>query len=197
MNTTVPTRSDLESSSIKPASAKPWRGLVWKTLAFLAIPAAILLFVVHANPSTKAIGGGEAGPSGKEVAAQKLVGAPFRVVWVRDVANKGHDPFAFKGGFKLMGYDSTDPRGAFEILSAVGSYRKPLLTPDGKRIVFTDFPKTEMKIVNWDGSGLRSLGRPGVSLLDRRRTQDQHSCRRQTAGSVAAGPTRSKEDHLE
>ena len=141
----------------------PWFSLAWKTMLFLALPAACLLFVVLRNPSTSAIGGGEAGPAGKEVSVQKLAGAPFRVVWIRDVANKGHDPFAYKGGFKLMGYDSADGRGPVDILSTPSSYRKPMLTPDGQRIVFTDFLKTEMKIVNWDGTGLRSLGR-GIAM---------------------------------
>jgi len=156
--------SDPSSASASSGPARnPWFSLVWKSLLFLAVPAACLVFVVLRNPSTSAIGGGEAGPVGKEVSVQKLANAPFRVVWVRDVANKGHDPFAYKGGFKLMGYDSADERGAFEILSTPGSYRKPMLTPDGQRIVFTDFPKTEMKIVNWDGTGLRSLGR-GIAM---------------------------------
>lgn len=151
------------TSSSPPNAKNPWLSLAWKSLLFLGLPTACLLFAVLRNPTTSSFGGGAAGPVGKEVGVEKLVDAPFRVVWARDVANKGHDPFAYKGGFTLMGYDSADGRGPFEILSTPGSYRKPMLTPDGQRIVFTDFPKTEMKIVNWDGTGLRSLGR-GIAM---------------------------------
>ena len=74
--------------------------------------------------------------------------------------------------FLLMGLDSRDGRGARRLLKGLGSYYRPLLTPDGKRIVFTDTKRGGVHVVNWDGSGLRRVasGIAGAVWQDRNGT---------------------------
>jgi hypothetical protein len=92
---------------------------------------------------------------GAEVRA--LTGAPTRVVWVQ---SDGNDPRAAGVQLILMGLDTHDGKGERAILSERRSYVKPLLTPRGNRIVFSSrvLPgPPEIFIVNWDGTGLRTL----------------------------------------
>ena len=85
-------------------------------------------------------------------------GTHTRVVWVQQ---DGKDPEAVGDGLVLMGFDSDDGRGERVILGERGSYVKPLITPDGNRIVYSTRPKpgpAEVFIVNWDASDRRKLG---------------------------------------
>lgn len=134
--------------------------LAWKSLLFLGLPGLLLFSSVRCNPTSTVVGGQDQNPvNGSEIKAKSLVDAPYRVVWARDFENDGHDPFARKGGYKLMGFDSERNGGEiFELLGNLSSYRKPMFTADGSQVVFTDYPNNEMKIVNWNGSGLTSLG---------------------------------------
>ena len=87
-----------------------------------------------------------------------FTGAHTRVVWVQQ---DGKDPEAVGDGLVLMGFDSDDGGGERVILGERGSYVKPLITPDGSRIVYSTRPKpgpAEVFIVNWDGSERRKLG---------------------------------------
>jgi hypothetical protein len=91
---------------------------------------------------------------------RQFTGSHTRVVWVQQ---DGRDPYAAGDNLQLMGFDSDDARGERTVLTDRGSYVKPLLTPGGTRIVFSRRPTRpegpEVFVVNWDGSGLRSLGR--------------------------------------
>ena len=91
-----------------------------------------------------------------------LTGAKTRVVWVQDVAD-GTDIGSKGEQLMLMGYDSHDGRGERPFLPAPGNYAKPLVTPLGNRVVFSDHLRPSVFVVNWDGSGLRKLGR-GIAL---------------------------------
>jgi len=87
-----------------------------------------------------------------------LTAAQTRVVWVQDQSNSNGDTLALGRELKLMGFDSQDGRGERAILSDVQNYAKPLLTPDGKRVVYSDRYSKEAFVVNWDGTGKRRLG---------------------------------------
>ena len=92
---------------------------------------------------------------------EKLTGAHTRVVWMRDVVdNRG--TLGETRNFRLMGYDSRDGRGVRKILRERGSYFRPLLTPDGQRVVFSKHGAREVWVVNFDGTGLRRVG-PGIA----------------------------------
>ena len=85
-----------------------------------------------------------------------LTGARTRIVWARD-AGDGHDAFAGGDTFKLMGLDTHDGRGEREILATPSNYAKPLVTPRGGRVVFTNRRTDKTFVVNWDGSNLREI----------------------------------------
>jgi hypothetical protein len=92
-----------------------------------------------------------------------LTGAPTRLVWVQ---HDGRDPYAQGRGLVLVGLDTEDGRGERVILNEPGSYVKPLLTPDGQRILYSTHPELgnpTIHLVNFDGSGHRRL-EPGVAL---------------------------------
>ncbi len=93
-----------------------------------------------------------------------LGNARYRVVWVQDMGD-GRDVFAQGGNLRLMGLDTGDGQGERVILGTVGNYAKPLITPRGDRVVYTDRSKKKVYVVNWDGSGLRELfGGVGLAL---------------------------------
>jgi hypothetical protein len=80
----------------------------------------------------------------------------IRVVWVQEMG-EGTDPFTEGSNLRLMGLDTKDGLGERVILGAVGNYTKPLITPRGDRVVYTDRLRKKVYVVNWDGSGLREL----------------------------------------
>jgi hypothetical protein len=83
--------------------------------------------------------------------------ARTRVVWCRQVINNGNDPFGYGANFILMGKDFTDDTEPRIIAEAVDSYRKPLFTEDGQRLVYTDMPENKVKVINWEGGDPTTL----------------------------------------
>lgn len=90
------------------------------------------------------------------VAIKALTAVPTRVVWCQD-AGDGSDAGAEGNQLRLMGFDTEDARGERAILSKLSNYAKPLLTPRGDRVVFSNRQEQKIYAVNWDGSGLRSV----------------------------------------
>ena len=84
-----------------------------------------------------------------------LTGAHTRMVWIQAVDPTSTDTFGRGNGFRLMGLDTDDGRGVRGILPGPLAARKPLLTPDGQRVVFTDFPRGPVGVVDWDGTNHR------------------------------------------
>lgn len=80
----------------------------------------------------------------------------LRVVWVQDMGD-GSDGDAKGGNLRLMGLDTGDGKGERAILETVGNYAKPLMTPRGDRVVYSDRVRKKAYVVNWDGSGQREL----------------------------------------
>jgi len=97
---------------------------------------------------------------GPSAAVRAFTGAHTRVVWVQQ---DGSDPYAAGDNLAIMGFDTDDGRGERMLLPQRGSFVKPMLTPSGERIVFSRRPThpegPESFVVNWDGNGLRSLGK--------------------------------------
>jgi SGNH hydrolase-like domain, acetyltransferase AlgX len=84
-----------------------------------------------------------------------LTGTHTRMVWMQAVDLTSTDTHGRGNGFRLMGLDTDDGRGVREILPGPLSARKPLLTPDGQRVVFTDVPRGQVGVVDWDGTNRR------------------------------------------
>ena len=87
----------------------------------------------------------------------------IRVVWVQDMGD-GRDVDTIGSNLRLMGLDTVDGKGERVILGP-GNYAKPLITPRGDRVVYTDRIRKKIYVVNWDGSALRELfGGFGLAL---------------------------------
>lgn len=101
-------------------------------------------------------GFGRAEATGPEV--ESLTGARTRLVWMRDMRDEDkRDKYGSGKRYLLMGFDSRDGRGVRPILDETASFFRPLITPDGEQIVFTDRARQMVCAVAWDGSNLREI----------------------------------------
>ena len=91
-----------------------------------------------------------------QTSLQKLTGSHTRVVWVRDFSgkNRHHNSREYKS--KLVGFDSIKNH-EYIILDKLDGYHKPLITPDGKQVVFSNHRDNNIYVVNWDGSKLKKI----------------------------------------
>jgi len=85
-----------------------------------------------------------------------FTGAPMRMVWIQD-AGPTACVYSEKPTIRLMGFDTEDGKGERAILPEIGWYAKPLLTQDGKRVVFANLADHSVDVVNFDGTGLRQV----------------------------------------
>ena len=79
-----------------------------------------------------------------------------RVVWTRDLGD-GTDYISRGNQLVLMAYDSHDGRGERMLLETVAGYAKPLITPSGGDVIFSDRAKKTVYAVRWDGSDRRRI----------------------------------------
>ncbi len=84
-----------------------------------------------------------------------LTGAPTRIVWVQDP--DGQDPFAQGTRLRLMGLDTEDGRGERPLLPDPGSYAKPIITPGGNRVLYSNRPEDAVYLVDWDDGDRRRI----------------------------------------
>ena len=92
-----------------------------------------------------------------------LTGARTRVVWCQDTEAGSTDIFALGNKLKLMGLDTHDGLGERSILRRVSNYAKPLITPTGSNIVFSNIAQKKVYALNWDGTDLREIA-DGLAL---------------------------------
>ncbi len=100
--------------------------------------------------------------SGKAGPLEEFTGSHTRVVWVQEQGNGG-DTFGFGGNFKLMGYDSRDGKGERALLKDVENFYKPILTPDGKKVVVSSRSRHEIYLVDFERGKRKKLGK-GVAV---------------------------------
>lgn len=81
-------------------------------------------------------------------------GAPARLVW-SEMEKNLDDHVARSGSARLLGIDTEDGKGIREILGELSSYAKPMITPDGTRVVYTHGGDEHWYVVNFDGSERR------------------------------------------
>ena len=86
-----------------------------------------------------------------------LTGTHARLVWMQALDPTSTDVSGSGDRFRLMGLDTDDGRGVREILPGPLACRKPLLTPDGQRVVCTDVARGRVVVVDWDGTNRRYL----------------------------------------
>jgi len=92
----------------------------------------------------------------RAAAIREATGAPTKVVWIQD-AGETACMFSERPTIRLMGLDTEDIQGERPILPGIGWYAKPLLTADGKRVVFADLADHSVNVVNFDGTGRRLI----------------------------------------
>ena len=91
-----------------------------------------------------------------------LAGAPARLVWCQD-AGDGSDAGAQGNNLRLMGFDTEDGLGERCILAGPSNFSRPIITPDGRKVIFSNRREQKIYAVNFDGSGLQELA-AGVAL---------------------------------
>ena len=96
-----------------------------------------------------------------DATVEKFTGGHTRVVWLTDAENK--DSFAGNNKLQLMGYDSRDGRGERIIWGERANYHRPLITPDGEQIVYSNRQTRKIYVIKWDGSHPRLLKEPGCA----------------------------------
>ena len=86
----------------------------------------------------------------------EMTGARTKIVWAHKIAGAKSEWVANSRLFELVGFDTADGTERV-ILPGPASYGNPSITPDGKRIVFTDVSSRQICIVDWpapkDGKG--------------------------------------------
>jgi hypothetical protein len=88
----------------------------------------------------------------------KFTAAHTRVVWLQDHSSTANDVLATGKQLRLMKFDSQDGQGETALLNELRNYSKPLLAPDGQRVVYSDQFSQKFLVINWDGTGRKVLG---------------------------------------
>ncbi len=76
--------------------------------------------------------------AGVDKAVEEFTGAHTRIVWAEQKRQSSSDTFAYGNELVLKGLDTRDAKGERMIQSKLGNYSRPLLSTDGKVILFTD-----------------------------------------------------------
>jgi hypothetical protein len=94
-------------------------------------------------------------------------GAPARLVWVHDPSADTADTFAESDALHLMGWDTREG-GPRKLVAKAGSFGRPLVTPDGRHVVYTEkrlqrrdgirHLKPRIRVVDWETGAVRTLG---------------------------------------
>ena len=97
--------------------------------------------------------------SGTAADIRQITGAQTRFVWLQ--GDKGYHYTGSGNLTRLMAFGTDDGLGERQVLKDAKSFSKPVITPDGQGIVFSDRDQNirHCYYVNWDGSGMRDLGK--------------------------------------
>ena len=85
-----------------------------------------------------------------------FTGARTRVVWLQDQKD-GRDAFAKGNDLLVMAFGTDDEHGPRSLVAAADNFRKPLVSPGGDRVVYTNRREGRVYVVSWDGGGMRVL----------------------------------------
>ena len=89
-------------------------------------------------------------------------GQRTKVVWARATENNDDDTFVARPVHQLWKFDTKI--GQEELLIGdVGSYRRPLITPNGEGVIYSDQKNNRMHFLEWKGTGREILG-AGLAL---------------------------------
>lgn len=133
--------------------ARQWIALA-RLPVYVMVLAAVGLSCSRQGPDPDA--GKVASSSSPAPALEALTGGRTRLVWLQDAWER-NDVFSDRGQLRLMGFDSRDGRGEREMLPGPAPYQKPLLTPCGNWVVFTDRLQETIRLVDWEGHAVLDL----------------------------------------
>ena len=96
----------------------------------------------------------------RHIVSEMTGGKRARIVWVESHAKKEADPIARGKELRLVGFDSKED--GYEIISEeLANYAKPLITPDGEKVLYTDKGAVyttevpdfhpQVHLIDWDG----------------------------------------------
>jgi len=95
-------------------------------------------------------------------------GAPARAVWVADPSLEQADTFADSDRLLLLGWDAREA-GPRQLVADAGNFSRPLITPDGEQVVFTEkrmerrdgarHYRPRIRVVDWRSGRVRTLGK--------------------------------------
>ncbi|RPI87789.1 MAG: hypothetical protein EHM42_04900 [Planctomycetaceae bacterium] len=91
------------------------------------------------------------------VGLEEMTGAHSRLVWVQDQSDAQTDTLARGKKLRLMGIDSRDGRGERALRGSIQNYAKPLLTPDGSQVVYSDHFADKVFVVDWESGRQREV----------------------------------------
>ncbi len=99
-----------------------------------------------------------AGTGGKSPAAyvRDLTGSHSRIVWCRD-CDEMNDVYALGDKLDLVGLDTEDGYGERVIVPGPRNISRPVISPCGRYIFFSDRSDGRIYRVEWDGSGLTAF----------------------------------------
>ena len=120
---------------------------------------AAVLVIVLASASVHVADALPPSIDGKEL--ETFTSGHTRLVWLTDAENR--DSFAERDRLQLMGFDSRDGKGERVIWGERANYYRPLITPDGDQIVFSNRKARKIYAVGWDGSRPRLLKESGCA----------------------------------
>lgn len=126
---------------------------IWMRLGLLLVCSLLLAGPMSCSRARKS---GAPDPAGQSL--REFVGGPARLVWIQQVDGDGDDPFCDGSRLILMGLDTEDGRGPRPIVNTVTNYHRPMLTPDGRHVVYSRQTTREAFAVAWDGGRPRRLG---------------------------------------
>lgn len=92
----------------------------------------------------------------------KWTGQHTKLVWVQDHGD-GTDALAHGSSLKLYGFDSADGRGERPLVDKIDNYFKPLFTPDGSHVVFSNRLTRQIYLLEWESGKIKELG-SGVAV---------------------------------
>ncbi len=101
---------------------------------------------------------GRADEPGPAERLRSFVEAPARLVWLQQVDGDGDDPFCWGDRLVIMGLDTEDGRGKRRVVDEVAHYHRPMLSPDGRQVVFSSLQTREAFVADWDEGKPRWIG---------------------------------------
>ena len=126
----------------------PFRAAVWAAVFAAGAPSAF---------SEKHDEKGEAKRRGPAEEIYGVTGLPARFVWLE--ARRAYYYTAPRSVVFLAGIDTEDGKGERRLLKAPGAFSKPVFTPDGEAVVYTDLAGGRVFVVDWEGGEPRDLGK--------------------------------------